>query len=300
MAGAASVAVHGFPRDSTSAPSVSFTFDDPKVSDQPLLSQFEIADRILTALKKAEIRAALFVCGKRVDSETGRALIKKWDEAAHMIGNHTYSHLNYNLDSTPFEVFSSDVVKAEPLINQCRNYARFLRFPYLKEGDTTDKRDRIRNWMREQHYRSAYVTIDASDWYIDDRLKARLSTNIRADLKPYREFYLDHLWNRSVYYDDLARKLTGRSIHHTLLLHHALVNGLFLADLIAMYKSKGWDVMSARDAYDDPIFSAQPKTIPAGESLIWSLAKETGKYEPLRYPGEDAKYEEPEMNKRGL
>lgn len=40
---------------------------------------------------------------------------------------------------------------------------------------------------------------------------------------------------------------------------------------------------------------------PAGESLIWSLAKESGKYEDeLRYPAEDSRYEIPKMKELGI
>jgi hypothetical protein len=44
-----------------------------------------------------------------------------------------------------------------------------------------------------------------------------------------------------------------------------------------------------------------PKIVPAGESLIWALAKETGKFDKvLRYPGEDSEYENAKMDKLGL
>lgn len=54
----------------------------------------------------------------------------------------------------------------------------------------------------------------------------------------------------------------------------------------------GWWWISAADAFQDPVFRSEPKTVPAGESLIWALAKETGRFErELRYPGEDGIYE---------
>jgi hypothetical protein len=41
--------------------------------------------------------------------------------------------------------------------------------------------------------------------------------------------------------------------------------------------------------------------IPAGESLIWSIAHASGKYEDrLRYPGEDGEYEKPLLDRLGL
>ena len=43
--------------------------------------------------------------------------------------------------------------------------------------------------------------------------------------------------------------------------------------------------MDADEAYKNDIYKQQPTNIPAGESLIWALAKQTGKFESvLRYP----------------
>jgi peptidoglycan-N-acetylglucosamine deacetylase len=82
-----------------------------------------------------------------------------------------------------------------------------------------------------------------------------------------------------------------------LLLHHSGLNALFLGDLIAMFRRNGWRPVDAEYAYKDPIYDRQPKILPAGESLVWALAKETGMFEKeLRYPGEDDLYENPRMD----
>lgn len=76
---------------------------------------------------------------------------------------------------------------------------------------------------------------------------------------------------------------------------------MFLDDLIERFKAEGWEVMDADRAYTDPIYNEVPRTIPAGESLIWALAKQSGKFEnSLRYPAEDGVYEKPFMDKLGL
>jgi peptidoglycan-N-acetylglucosamine deacetylase len=145
------------------------------------------------------------------------------------------------------------------------------------------------------------VTIDASDWAVDDRLTARLTKDPMADLKPYRDFYLGHMWERALYYDDLSRKALGRSVKHTILMHYNLLNALFLGDLLEMFKGKDWKLIDAAEAFRDPVFSAEPKNVPAGESLIWALAKETGNFDTLlRYPGEDSEYEKAKMDQMGL
>jgi len=75
------------------------------------------------------------------------------------------------------------------------------------------------------------------------------------------------------------------------------VNALFVDDLIAMFATRGWRPVDAEYAYRDPLYDRQPKILPAGESLIWALAKETGRFESeLRYPGEDDVYENPKMD----
>ena len=90
-------------------------------------------------------------------------------------------------------------------------------------------------------------------------------------------------------------------IAHTLLLHHNLASALFVDDLIRHFEANGWEVVNASAAYQDPIYKRVPKTLPAGESLIWSLAKESGRYaDQLRYPAEDSGYEEAQMNRLGL
>ncbi len=109
------------------------------------------------------------------------------------------------------------------------------------------------------------------------------------------------MWERSLYYDDLARKVLGRPVKHTILMHYNLLNALFLGDLLDMFQEKGWKLIDAADAFKDPVFSATPNIVPAGESIIWALAKETGKFDKLlRYPGEDSEYENAKMDKLGL
>jgi hypothetical protein len=156
--------------------------------------------------------------------------------------------------------------------------------------------------MTQNGYRNGHVTIDNSDWAIDQRLTARLKKDPNADVKPYRDFYLEHIWARAEYYNKLAKRVTGgRQVLHTILTHFNLLNGLFLNDVIQMLKGKNWHPIDAEQAYNDTVFLAQPKVLPAGESLIWSMAKEKGKIaKSLRYPAEDSTYENKRMDKLGL
>lgn len=283
----------------SSPPQVAITLDDFNWFDVPRLSAEERNRALLDALRKYSIKAAMFVCGKFVDNEKGQKLLSAWDRDGHLIGNHSYSHLYY--PEVTFERFSEDALRGEGVIKGRSRFRKFFRFPYLKEGDTAPKRDRMRSFLKEHGYRNGHVTIDASDWYVDQRLRARLSKTPDADLTPYKDYYLNHIWERSLYYDDLAQKVLGRSVKHTLLLHHNVLNGLFLDDLMSMYEKRGWKLINAEEAFADPVFVSAPRVVPAGGSIIWSLAKEQGKFEKLlRYPGEDGEYEKANMDRLKL
>ena len=280
-------------------PEVAITLDDFALFDTPVLTAEARNRAILDALAGQKIKAAMFVTGKNVDDAAKLPLVRAWDERGHMIGNHTYSHKFF--PNADFDEYAKDILRNEALLKQFPHFRKFLRFPFLKEGKTAEQRDRMRAFMREHGYRNGHVTIDASDWYVDQRLRDRLKANPKADLAPYRDYYLEHIWERSAFYEDLARKVLGRGVRHTLLLHHNVLNGLFLGDLLRMYERKGWKLIDAEKAFADPVFSSAPNVVPAGESLVWALAKETGKFESaLRYPGEDGEYEKARMDARGL
>ncbi|HKQ99862.1 MAG TPA: polysaccharide deacetylase family protein [Pyrinomonadaceae bacterium] len=280
-------------------PQLAVTMDDFNVFDHPLMTGAARNQAILDALRQFNLRAAMFVAGKYVDNEKNMPLLRAWNDRKHLIGNHTYSHRYY--PNIKFEEYTADIVRNETLLKGLPRYRQFFRFPFLKEGKTPEQRDRMRAFLKERGYRNGHVTVDASDWYVDDRLRQKFKADPKTNVKPYGEFYLNHLWERATYYDDLSRKVLGRGVRHTLLIHHNILNGLFLGEVLQMFKSKGWKLIDAEEAFADPIFASEPRIAPAGESLIWALAKETGKFDNLlRYPGEDGDYEKPKMDALGL
>ena len=283
------------------APQFSITMDDFNWRNPVKLSAAERNESILGTLQKNSIKAAAFVIGRNIDSDEGKQLLTTWDRSGHMIGNHTYSHRSYSAPETVVADYLQDILRAEELLKQFPQFKKYFRFPALREGETAEKRDAMRAFLAEHGYRNGHVTIDNSDWAIDQRLTTRLKKDPGADVKPYRDFYLEHMWARAEYYDALARRVMNRPVKHTVLVHFNLLNGLFLNDVIAMLKSKGWRPIDAEEAFKDAVFSAMPNVLPAGQSIVWSLAKEKGTIaKSLRYPAEDGEVENARMNKLGL
>ena len=283
-------------------PRVAITMDDFHWNSSLKLTPQQRNRAILDALRSHDnLKAALFVAGKNADSETGKALLNEWDRAGHMIGNHSYSHSSLNSAKIDAASFTADIQRSEDILKEFPRFQKSFRFPYLKEGENAAERDAVRAFLKQRGYRNGHVTIDASDWAVDARLTARLKKEPAADLQPYRDFYLAHMWERSLFYDDLSRKALGRSVKHTLLVHFNLLNALFLGDLLDMYQKKGWKLIDAVDAFKDPVFASEPMNVPAGESIIWAIAKQSGRFDSLlRYPGEDSKYETAKMDQLGL
>lgn len=281
---------------------VALTFDDPTTENSANLTWQEINKRILATMTKRRIKTALFVCGKRVQGNAGQELIAAWNAEGHLICNHSYSHLNFNQSAkggsgVTLRQFEADALKNEALIRGSSHFTKLFRYPFFKEGETEAKRDGMRAFLKEHGYRMGRATVDASDWAIDARLRKRAGATPAANLSAYRDYYLQHIWERAQYYDSLGQRLLGQPVRHTVLLHHSALNALYADDLVGMFLAHGWKVVDAEYAYRDPIYDRQPQILPAGESLLWALAKESGRFEKeLRYPGEDDVYENPRMD----
>ena len=285
----------------TQAPQISITMDDFSWQNAVYQSAAARNKAILDTLKAHSIKAALFVIGRNIESNEGKSLLADWNNAGHLIGNHTYSHQNLNAPTMSAQTYTADILRAETLLKPFSAFQKYFRFPMLKEGDTAEKRDAIRSFLAQQGYRVGHVTIDTSDWVITLRLSDRLAKEPAADVKPYRDVYLEHMWDRAQYYDSLARRVVGRPVKHTILVHYNLLNGLFLNDLIEMFKSKGWQWIDAVEAMTDPVFLAKPQVLPAGESIVWAMAKANGTIAmSLKYPAEDGDEVANQLKKLGL
>ena len=255
--------------------------------------------RILNALEQEQLHAIVFPALSQIGGSAGMALIEQWSAAGHGVGNHTAHHRSLSSSKVTLQGFIDDVQQADDALHELPTWQPMLRFPYLKEGDTRDKRDGMRRWMREHGYRPAPVSIDTSDRYYNQRYVALLAAGRSEPVKRLKRAYVRHLLDRAAYYDNLARAVIGRSPAHVMLLHTNALNAAALPEVIEAFRTRGWHFVAARTAFEDPLYAMQPMTLPAGESIVWALAKERA-VDGLRYPAEDAAYERPLLQRQGL
>ncbi len=258
------------------AQSVAFSFDDgPKLEATPLLSPAARNQALLDALARHGVKAALFVTvANGADRPEGLAMARAWGEAGHAIGNHTVTHPD--LHKATLEQYQRELLDCDAVIRPLPGYRKWFRFTYLREGNTLAKRDGMRSFLQAQGYRNAYVSLDTSDWRFDELLGEVLRKNPSADLAPLKATYLAHVWQRAQAYRALAQQLQGRDIAQVILLHHNLVNALWLSDVIEMFKTAGWSITTPALAFADRVYTLQPDRQDPGQSLLLSMARSLG------------------------
>lgn len=283
--------------------SVAFTFDDgPKLKATPRMSPQARNASLLETLKKHQVRAALFVTlGNGADRPEGLALAKAWGEAGHFIGNHTVTHLDLNAKAVTLKQYQDEILACDAVLRTLPGYAPWFRFTFLREGDTPEKREGMKAFLKARGMRNAYVSLDTSDWRLDAALEAALNEHPDADLKPFRAIYLAHLRQRAEAYGDLSRRLFGRDIPQVLLLHHNLINALFLEDAIQQFKAMGWTITDPATAFQDFVYSLDPQRPSPGQSLLISAARSLG-YRPDNWERmlDDGDAEIADLKRKGL
>lgn len=286
------------------AQSLAFTFDDgPRLAEGPLMSPQHRNQAILAALAKHKVSAALFVtAGNGANRPEGYALAKAWGDAGHALGNHTMTHPDLHSAKLSLEQYEQQILDCDAIVRTLPGYQKWFRYTFLREGNTPEKRDGMRAFLKQQGYRNAYVSLDTSDWRFDDKLRAVLEKNPQADLAPIKRLYLAHVRQRALAYRALSQQVQGRDIAQVILLHHNLVNALWLDDVIAQFRDMGWSITTPAAAFADPVYQLTPERAAPGQSLLLSMGRTLGLG---KFPGgerlvDDGDYEMAELKQLGL
>jgi peptidoglycan/xylan/chitin deacetylase (PgdA/CDA1 family) len=286
------------------AQSVAFTFDDgPSLEATPRLTPGERNAALLAALARHKVQAALFVTAANgADRPEGLALARAWGAAGHAVGNHTMSHPDLNATGVSLAAYQQQVLDCDRIIAPLPGYQKWFRFTYLREGNTPEKRDGMRDFLRSQGYRNAQVTLDTSDWRLNDKLVEVLDKDPNADVAPIKAAYLAHIRQRALAYRALSQQLQGRDIAQVMLLHHNLINALWLDEVLAQFRAMGWTIVTPAAAHADPVYRLQPERPAPGQSLLLSMARSLGlgKFEGWERLVDDGDAEIEVLKRQGL
>lgn len=150
------------------AQKVAITFDDLPLNGDlpPGMTRAEITRDTLVVLKKRHVPAVYgFINARKLEGNAdGAEALKLW-AASEPVGNHTYAHMDLN--ENPAEAFEREIEQDEPVLEllapKDANW-HWLRYPYLREGETVEKRRAVRAYLLAHQYRVAQVTLDWEDY----------------------------------------------------------------------------------------------------------------------------------------
>jgi peptidoglycan-N-acetylglucosamine deacetylase len=243
---------------------VAITVDDlPVHGDLPsTMTRAEIAKKMIEAFKAKGVPGVYgFVNAKNigVNGDTEKdSVLKIWADAGFPLGNHTFSHIDLN--TAGVQAFEDEIVANEPIL-QGRMGVRdwhWLRYPYLHEGDTLEKRHAIRKYLADHDYKIAQVTLDFGDYAWNSpyaRCVAKQDTRAISWLK---SSYLSTASDDIALDRKLSAMLFGRDIKYVLLLHIGALDSILLPDLLDLFKKEGFDFVSLQEAEKDPAYQSDP------------------------------------------
>ncbi|WP_371395961.1 polysaccharide deacetylase family protein [Fretibacter rubidus] len=275
LVGSAALAVTAC-RTASSKPvkTIAITMDDFNLGFDIRLDSLARNQAILDAFAAHNHKAAGFVTGQFIESDVGRAVVQSWASAGHMLGNHTYTHMNSS--DEPVDIIKADILKNHAAMKGYAGYQPYFRFPYLAEGGTMDKVNDYRAFMDANGFKNAPVTIDSIDWYTTDRLEKRLKSDPNTDTSSYGDYYVKAVLEIAQYKHDLAVRLGYPDMPHSLLMHHNILNGLYLRDVMDALVADGWQFIDAETMLTHPVYNLRPNIPNRGRSVLSVLAQERG------------------------
>lgn len=265
---------------------VALTFDDAPTPDSALMTGEERTQKIIAALKQADVPDALFfVKADYINPQTAKRLAQ-YTTAGFHLANHSFSHQSANkIGVTDYAI---DAYKAHLALKPYDNVLSFHRFPYLHYGESLDEVNLLQQHLTALGYSDGYVTADNFDWYISALINRAAENGQTIDYPKARDFYVNHLLDTLEFYDGLAQERLNRSPRHLLLLHENDAAALFVGDLIAALRSRGWKIISPQRAYKDPVARHFPQTAFHKQGRIAAIAHHQGvAIEKLRHPSEN-------------
>lgn len=271
---------------------IALTFDDATRGDGPFFTGVERTDRLILALADAGVSEAMFfVTTRNVEraGDNGPLRLRAYTDAGHVLANHSHSH--QWLWRTDTSDYIADLDEAIERLGAYRNVEPYYRFPFLDEGRELEKRDALRAALRERRLRNGYVTVDTYDWHLVTLAQEARAAHTEFALDDLRDLYVDVIVRSTEFYDALAQDLLGRSPQHVLLLHENDLAALFIGDLVAELRRRGFEIVPATEAFRDPIADREPDTLFLGQGRIAALAHEAGASpRDLVSPTEDEDY----------
>ena len=244
-----------------------FSFDDLPLLNYGIddtLYQEVVLNNLIRSLIEYDIPAIGFVnehklySGKKINQFQVR-LLTKWIDNGLELGNHTYSHPDYNKVS--FQKFTEDILKGEiitkEILSQRGKTLHYFRHPFLHMGNTKSKADSLDHFLAKHNYITAPITIDNDDYLFAVAYHRAFKKGDKALMEQISQDYIDYMERKLLYFEMQAEKLFERNISQIVLLHASLLNSDNLNALADLYRKHNYDFVDMDTALKDDAFKTE-------------------------------------------
>jgi peptidoglycan/xylan/chitin deacetylase (PgdA/CDA1 family) len=243
------------------------TIDDlpyVRMSDAPYLPSARTATaKILSTLKKHNVPTIGFVNEAQLDYGNDRegriGLLRDWVNSGMMLGNHTYSHPDFN--QLTVAQFEEQIVKGEVVTRQLmqsrRPYQLYFRHPMTHTGDTAEKKEAIDKFLAARGYKITPHTIENSDFIFNVGYAQALEKKDTALAKRLRDSYLELTITATEFAEKISPQLFGREIPQILLIHSNDINADCLDEMLQIFERRGYKFVTLDMVMSDPAYETK-------------------------------------------
>lgn len=244
---------------------MAITVDDlPVHMDLPSgVTRLDVAKQMLSALDKHGLKNVYgFINAGRINNDVNNySVLKIWVNSGQLLGNHTYDHAN--LDKVSAADFIKQIQLNEPYLEKLmgnKNY-HYFRYPYLHEGNTQEKRDKVRNYLLAHHYKVAQVTMDFQDYLWNNAYVRCLKKQDKQSIDWLKKSYIEQAINSITVAHVLSGTTLHRDIKNILLLHIGVFDALMLDDLLTAYEKQGVKYINLSETLQDKAYAINPNIV---------------------------------------
>jgi len=272
------------------SPEIALTFDDlPAHGPLPNgLTREDIANSIIKALQDAHSPQVYgFVNAKRLEEDPSTAqVLQLWRDAGFPLGNHTFSHMDLNTNS--LDAFEQNLLADEPTLQKFMGDQdwHWLRFPFLREGDTVEKHHAIAAFLKEYRYKVAEVTLSFGDYAYNEPYARCLAKNDYVGIEQLKQSYMSGAAESLVQGEKMSNLVYGRDIKHVMLLHIGAFETVMFPQLLDLLKQRGFKLITLQEAASDPAYATDPD-LPSNWGGTFLQQMMIAKHIPLPVDSED-------------
>ncbi len=222
-----------------------------------LIAQLKLADAPVTAfVNEDKLERDGVVQPQRM------AMLRDWLDAGAELGNHTYGHVDLHVVGIPD--FEQAILDGErqlrPLLAERGMQPRWFRHPYLRAGRSQVDKAEVHDFLTQNGYRIAPVTVDNGEWVwaaaYENVLAGEQDTPNREDtLRRLREGYVPYMLNKVDYFERQSQALLGYALPQVWLMHANALNAASYAELIAGVRRRGYRTITLDEAMRDPAYA---------------------------------------------